>query len=256
MTLLRMQKARRGVRLACGSLAMAVLIATASARCLHAQSPDHPLPPQPGQIHTFFLKNISDLNEILDIQTAHRNMLPNSKIYAESTENAITIRSTQEDLDAAQKLIAELDRPKQAYRVTYTISEMDNGKRISSHSVSVVVPANGKGIVKQGKRVPIVTGSSGTGSDVTTQVQYVDVGMNLEANAMGPQLRTKIEQSAVGEEKPVVGAQDPVIDQTMFEGTSPLEATRPVVLGTIDVPGSTHQQQISVTSELLSGYQQ
>lgn len=256
MTLLRMQFAGRAVRLACGSLAIAALMATAPASNLYAQSPEHPLPPEPGQVRTFFLKNVTHINELNDIQTALRNMLNRARIYGESDENAITMRGTPEELDTAQKLIAELDRPKPTYRVTYTISEMDNGKRISSHSVSVVVPANGKGTLKQGKRVPIVTGSSGTGSDINTQVQYVDVGMNLEANAFGPQLRTKIEESAVAEEKPMVGAQDPVIQQTMFEGTSPLSTSKPVVLGTVDVPGSTHQQKISVTAELISGSQQ
>lgn len=253
MTPSRMPIARRAVRLASGIIAVAVLLSAVPACTLHAQNPDHPLPPEPGQVRTFFLKNVTDVHDLNDIQTALRNMVSRAKIYADATDNAITIRGTVEDLDMAQKLIAELDRPKQVYRVTYTIDVMDSGKRVSSRTVSVVVPENGKGTLKQGKRVPLATGTSGTGSDQTTQFQYIDIGMNLEANATGPQLRTKIEETAVTEDKSIAGVQEPVIQQTMFEGSSPLVTTKPVVLGTVDVPGSTHQERISVKADVVSG---
>jgi type II secretory pathway component GspD/PulD (secretin) len=254
---LRRQKAGRTARFASTVAVTAGVLLLAAASPARSQNPEmRPVPPEPEQVQTFFLKNVSNQNDINDIQTDLRNVLPRTKIYGIATENAITLRGTPEDLATAQKLITELDRPKKIYRITYNITELDGGKRLGSHNVSLLVAdgrggGNGSGTFKQGTRVPIVTGSTGTGSDITTQVQYVDVGLNLDARAYGPELRTKIEQTSVSDEKSSAGIQDPVIRQTTLEGTSPLGSGKSVVLGSIDMPDSTHQQQISVTAELL-----
>ena len=262
MTPLHVQKARRTVRVACILAGTALTLLVGSSARLQAQDPDH-APPQaqgpdhapplePGQVRTFFLKNITDFHQLQDIQTNLRNMLNRARIYGTSSENAITVRGTEEELATAQKLIAEFDRPMQVYRVTYTITDLDSGKRTGAHSVSVLVSANDRGVLKLGSRVPLVTASSGKGSDVNTQIQYIDVGLSLEATASGADLRTKLEQTAISDEKSSVGIQDPVIRQTTLEGASPLGNSRPIVLGTIDLPNSTRQQQISVSTELLS----
>ncbi|MFZ0395230.1 MAG: secretin N-terminal domain-containing protein [Terracidiphilus sp.] len=253
MTPLHVKKARRSARVACILAGTALTLLVGSTARLQAQGPDHPQPPEPGQVQTFFLKNISDFHQLNDIQTALRNMLNRARIYAISTENAITVRGTEDELATAQKMIAELDRPMQVYRVTYSITDLDNGKRTGAHSITVLVPANGKGTLKLGSRVPIVTGRSDAGSNAATEIQYQDVGLNLDATASGAALHTKLEQTAVSTEKSNVGIQDPVISQTFLEGESPLGSPKPVVLGTIDVPNSTHQQQITVSAELLSG---
>jgi len=88
-----------------------------------------------------------------------------------------------------------------------------------------------------------------------TQVQYVDVGLNIEASldgfADGLRLRTKVEQSGVAEEKSGMGMQDPVIRQTMLEGMSILVQGKSVVLGSLDLPGTTRYQEIEVASEVV-----
>jgi hypothetical protein len=101
-----------------------------------------------------------------------------------------------------------------------------------------------------------VTGTLEAGSSTAnTQVQYLDVGLNIDASleeyAGGVRLRSKIEQSNVAEEKSGMGAQDPVIRQTMLEGTSPLIEGKPLILGTLDLPGSTRHQEVAVVSELV-----
>ncbi|HTX76342.1 MAG TPA: hypothetical protein VMD29_09065 [Terracidiphilus sp.] len=261
MTPLHVQKARRSVRVA-SILAATAFALLGSTALVQAQGPEHPapppgqehlLPPETGQVQTFFLKNATNHDQLNDIQTLLRNMLPHARIYGTASDDAITVRGTPEELDTAQKLVAELDRPRPVYRVTYTIADVDNGKRTGTHSISVLVPANSKSTLKLGSRVPLATGSTGTGSDAATQFQYIDVGLNLDAIASGAQLHTKLEQTAVSAEKSSVGIQDPVINQTTLEGESPLGSPKSVVLGTIDVPNSTRQQQISVSTELLSG---
>jgi hypothetical protein len=64
-------------------------------------------------------------------------------------------------------------------------------------------------------------------------------------------LRTKVVQSSIAEHKSGVGTQDPVIRQTTLEGTSTLVQGKPLVLGSLDIPGSTRHQEVEVLSELV-----
>ena len=67
----------------------------------------------PETVRTFFLTNAtSERNDFYDIQTALRNVLPKAKIYGIQAQNAITIRANAEDMETAQKLIADLDQPR------------------------------------------------------------------------------------------------------------------------------------------------
>jgi hypothetical protein len=153
-----------------------------------------------------------------------------------------------------KKMVAELDRPKKIYRVTYSVNDIENGKRTGAPHYSLILPAGVKTTLKQGNRVPIVTGMMGEGAAAakSSQVQYVDTGLNIDATIEGTSLYTKIELSGVVEEKSSTGVPDPVISQTMLEGSSALSANKPVVLGSIDVPGTTRHQEIEVTTELLT----
>jgi len=98
--------------------------------------------------------------------------------------------------------------------------------------------------------VPIVTGlynkeSAGENS----QVQYLDAGLNLEASLDGDRLRTKVEQTSVAEEKSGIGLQDPIVRQTMLEATSDLAPGKTLVLGSLDLPGTTRHQEIQALVE-------
>ncbi len=203
---------------------------------------------------TLYLTNISQQNDANDLQTDLRNMLPKAKLYYLPSQNAISIRATQDDILLAQKVLADLDRAKKVYRLTFTINETDAGKRTGTQQVALIVISGGKTVLKQGNRVPVVTGTVESETP-HTQVQYVDVGLNIEASLEGTteglRLRTKIEQSKVADEKSGVGTQDPVILQTSLEGVTTLAQGKPIVLGSLDLPGSTRHQEIEVVSELV-----
>jgi type II secretory pathway component GspD/PulD (secretin) len=239
------------------ALAVALLVPAAVAQTQSADAKPSAKPaPEPAIQQTFFLHNVTQQSELADIQTDVRNMLTNAKIYSVASQNAISMKGTAEDIELAQKLIAELDRPRKVYRLTYTITEMDNGKKTGAQSFSLIVASGEKTTFKQGSRVPIVTGSydtSNTPAAAETQVQYQDVGLNIQASvggtADGLMLRTKVEQTTVADEKSGVGAQDPIIRQTVLDGASTLSLDKPLVLGSLDIPGSTRKQEIAVVAE-------
>jgi len=175
---------------------------------------------------TLLPHNLTNQHDANDIQTDLRNMLPNSKLFYVPSQSALSIRGSAEEYLARQKIVSDLDRNKKIYRLTYTITDIDNGKRAAPQHVSIIVASGSKMDFKTGKQSAdchrIVHGD-GPGSS-NSQVQYQDVGLEIEAslNAYldGVRLQTKTGGSSVAEEKSGVGAQDPIFRQTTFEGTS------------------------------------
>ncbi len=156
----------------------------------------------------------------------------------------------------ARHIISDIDRQAKSYRLTFTLNESGAGNPAGSRSIAMVVVIGNKSEVKQGSKVPIVTGSfDDQTSKSNTQVQYEDVGLNLEAwlDSAGDalRLRTKIVQSSVSDEKSNVGIQDPVLLQSVFDGSSNLVEGKPKVLGTLDGPGGSGKTEIAVVAELV-----
>lgn len=238
------------------TLALMILAPCASAQTEPADSRPAEAKPGPETYQTLYLTNLTQRNEATDLLTDLRNMLPKARLFYVPAQSAISIHGTPDDILLARKIVADLDRPSRIYRLTYTITETDSGKRVGTQHLAFLVTLGQKTDVKQGSRVPIVTGTTDGGSaPQSSQVQYLDVGLNIEAYMDGEQdglkLHTKVEQSSLAEEKSGVGAQDPVIRQTVLEETSILVQGKPMVLGSLDLPGGTRKQEIEVVSELV-----
>jgi hypothetical protein len=163
-------------------------------------------------------------------------------------------------MQLAQKIVADLDRTKKTYRLIYTITQTEEGKRVGEQHFALLVVSGGKTWLKQGNRLPIVTGYVGGSGDAgsskqDSQVTYVDVGLNIEASLDGypdgVRLHSKVEQSGLADEKSGIGVQDPVIRQSTLDATSTLEPGKPLVLGSLDMPGSTRHMDVAVVSELV-----
>jgi type II secretory pathway component GspD/PulD (secretin) len=203
-----------------------------------------------------YLSNAFEQNDLNEILTDLRNMLPRAKIYGSPSQNAISLHGTPEDIQLAQKIVAELDRPRKIYRLTFTITEMDSGKRAGTQHFSLVLVSGERDVFKQGSRVPIVTGNFGVKTSTeNTVVEYQDVGLKIEATAVGyadgVRLISKVERTSLAEEKSGVGPQDPVVRQTVLDGASILALGKPLVLGSLDIPGGTRHQEIEVVAELV-----
>jgi type II secretory pathway component GspD/PulD (secretin) len=240
-----------------GVFAVLALTATmfavgAAAQTQSAEQKPAEVKPGLGSQQIFTLTNAYRQMDLNDVQTELRNMLPRARIYGVQSQNAIVIQGTAEELAVAQKTIAELDRSRKVYRLTYTITDMDGGKRVGAERFSVLVSSGGKAALKQGSRVPIVTGDSDAGAPPqNTQVQYQDIGLSIEASLDGDSLHSKVVLTSVAEEKSSVGAADPIIRQTVLEDSSYLTVGKSVVLGALDIAGGTRHQEIEVAAELV-----
>jgi type II secretory pathway component GspD/PulD (secretin) len=244
------------------TLALALIGPSAWAQTLDtATKPSSDIAPaNPGALsfRTFYLTNVSQVSDANDLTNALRNLLdPHDKVYLVPSPFAIVVQGTPDQLVLAQKLLSDLDRPKKTYRLTYTITETDDGKRVGTQHFAMVVVTGQRTVLKQGSKVPIVTGSytAAGSSGEKTDVTYLDVGMNFDATldefVNGVRLRTKVEELSLAEEKSGMGPQDPVIRQSLLESTSFLTPGKPLVLGSVDIPGSTRHLDVEVVMELV-----
>ena len=208
----------------------------------------------PDIYQTLYLTNLTQQTDAIELVNDLRNMLPNAKLYYVPSQSAFSIRASAEEIALAQKILADLDKTKKIYRLTYTMTERDGAKTIGVQHFSIIVASGSRTDFKQGSRVPIsVATNAAPGSNA--EITYIDIGQEIEASLDGyldgVRLRTKVVQSSMAEDKSGVGTTDPVIRQTTLEGTSTLVQGKPLVLGSLDIPGSTRHQEVEVVSELV-----
>ncbi len=204
-------------------------------------------PPRVEMYEMLTLKNMTEQREMNDVMTDLRNMLPRARIYGVQSRTAISLWGTQEEIELARKIVAELDQPAKEYKLTFTITETDGDKKTGVQHLSMVAVPGARTVMKQGSRMPIVTGSFKEGSgDANTQVQYLDVGLSIEATVDGSSLHTKVEQTSPSNEPSGMGARDPVVRQSVLDGTTSLTPGKSLVLGSLDIPGSTRRQEVEL----------
>lgn len=226
----------------------------------HAQS--QPKPPTDAEQNLFpvrqtvFLSHVTEQRELNDIQTDIRNLFPRMKIYGVASKLAISLEGTPEDVQAAQKVIAELDQPLKMYRLTFTITEFDNGARGATQKYVLTAASGQKTTFVEGTKVPILTAAPDkSDSSAATQFQYIDVGLKIQAtpqsSAEGLRLDSMVEQSSVAGERPVGGTQSPLLSQTVLDTTATLAEGKPQVLGSLDVPGTAKRLEIEAVAEVI-----
>ena len=183
-----------------------------------------------------------------------RNTLPNgATVYQSINQSAIIVRATPDDLARAQKIINDLDRLKKNYRLTYTVTEMDGSKQIGVQHYAMILSSGQQTSLKLGNKIPMVTS---TGGSAQTQFTYIDLGMNFDAtltemgeNAM---LKSSVDQTSVApQSSDIGGVKEPIVRQASLKGESLLSPGKPVMLGSVDIPGSTSHLQIEVVMEYL-----
>ena len=253
MTLTTTRLRRKALPLCCLCLA-AALTFTAS---VIATAEETPAPAQ-NPVKVFHLANVAQTSEAVSIVSALRNMLdPHDRVYLAEETNDVLVTAPADQVALAGRLISELDRPKQTYRVIYTVAEFDGSKRLGVQHFAMVVVTGQRITLKQGDKVPVLTGSfTKDNAAQQTEFTYLDVGINLDTTldqfANGLRLRSKVEQSSVAEPQGATIGQDPIVRQSVLQGTSVIVPGKPLTLGSIDIVGSTRRLDIEVVAEPLS----
>jgi type II secretory pathway component GspD/PulD (secretin) len=207
--------------------------------------------------HTFYLKYATSQNEVNEIASTLRTLLPAPDMtFVVASQSAIIVHASPDDIALAQKLLDDLDRPEKSWRLTYTLTELDGDKRVGTQHYSMDVVANQQTTLKQGSRVPIATGyisSASPNASTQNAISYQDVGVTFDAvlapQADGANLKSSIELTSAAAS--AVSSTNPIIRQSALKGTDLLTPNKPLILGAMDVPDSTHNLQIEFLMEPL-----
>ena len=230
-----------------GAEALAALVLVLPLAAFAQDSPKSEL----GSIAVFPLAHITQQNDFNDLVTALRNSISlRLKVYSDFAQYTIVVRGTSEEIDEARKLIAEFDKPVPVYKLTFTITQFEDGKRIEVQHYALLAAMGQKVDFKEGHKVPVITGKPGSDTNSPeAEVQYLDVGLGISATFTGSALRVKVDQSAVADEKSNVGIQNPLIRQTLLSSDTIVTPGKPVILGSLDIANSTRHREMEVLVE-------
>jgi type II secretory pathway component GspD/PulD (secretin) len=177
----------------------------------------------------------------MSVQAAPRDVAPPSGPQKGSVERPSPV-SISRDEYSIQRTVSG------PYRLTYTFIEMDGEKRIGSQHYAVVLDSDSKISLRLGTKVPITTSQGSGNFPNQQQISYIDIGLSIDVRlrqfANGLELETHVAQSAL--ESQESSTKDPVVRQTDLDSSALLREARPVVLGMLDTPESTHRLEIQV----------
>lgn len=145
---------------------------------------------------------------------------------------------------------------RETYRLDYTITEMEDGKKVNARTYSVMCEDRGgstKGGLKVGSRIPVATGPTSPGGGLSTQFTYLDLGVNIDAyleNTSSGELSltSSIEMSSVADSTSANQVAAPVIRQLKLYSNNAIGIGKPIVISSADDVASHRQFQIQVVA--------
>jgi hypothetical protein len=136
------------------------------------------------------------------------------------------------------------EKPVHAYRVDFSLNELEDGKKINTRQYSVNVNSDESNEIKIGTRVPVESKEG--------EFQYMDVGTNvwcrIEERSDGVALSVRAENSnfAIPDQGTGHDAR-PVIRQLKISGSTLALLGKPMIVGSMDDPNSKRRFQLEVT---------
>ncbi len=119
-------------------------------------------------VQTFYLTNAWQQNDLNDVQTALRNVLPNAKVYGVASQNAVVMRGTPDELMLAQKLIYDLDKAQPEVVVDIAVLEVSKNWE---QTLGIAWPSSA-GVTLQPPTSTSTTTSTTTGTTTTNPTLY------------------------------------------------------------------------------------
>ncbi len=142
---------------------------------------------------------------------------------------------------SAAKSLPDAEKAVDAYRLDFTVSELEDGKKLNSRQYSMYLNNEDSDEIKIGTRVPAEVKQG--------EFQYLDVGTNIwcriaeRANGLAVNVRAEISNFAMPEQQ----QSRPVLRQLQIKASSLAQIGKPLVLGSVDDPNSKRQFQLEVT---------
>lgn len=146
--------------------------------------------------------------------------------------------------NAAKEAHGRPDRPVHAYRLDFSVNELEDGKKINTRQYSMNLNADDADEIKIGNRVPV---DSGPGT-----FQYLDVGTNIwcrigeREEGIPLTVRADVNNLAIPDQASGHESR-PVVRQFKINASTLAQVGKPMVVGSVDDPNSKRQFQLEVT---------
>ena len=138
----------------------------------------------------------------------------------------------------------EAEKPVHAYRLDFSVKELEDGKTINTRQYSMNLQAEDANEIKIGTRVPVETGQG--------QYQYIDVGTNIwcrigeRSEGIPLSVKAEISNFAIADQSSGHELR-PLIRQLQIKASTLAQLGKPMVVGSVDDPNSKRQFQLEVT---------
>ena len=135
-------------------------------------------------------------------------------------------------------------QPVHAYRLDFSVNELEDGKKINTRQYSMNLTAGDADEIKIGTRVPV---DSGPGT-----FQYLDVGTNIwcriveRAEGIPLTVRADVTNLALSDQASGHDSH-PIVRQFKINASTLAQVGKPMVVGSVDDPNSKRQFQLEVT---------
>jgi len=146
----------------------------------------------------------------------------------------------------APKSTAEAaEKPVDAYRLDFSVNELEDGKKVNTRQYSMNLNLEDANEVKIGTRVPVEVKQG--------EMQYVDVGTSIWSRLKERQGRLLLEARAeistfANPDQAARGSTSmPLLRQLRINASTVVLSGKPMVLGSVDDPGTRRQFQLEVT---------
>ena len=148
----------------------------------------------------------------------------------------------------APKKAGDSPEPGHSYRLDFTISELEDGKKVNSRQYSINLNSGEGNEVKIGTRVPVEAKQG--------EFQYLDVGTSIWcrlrdradiawlANDVMLQVRSDLSNFAIPDQQ--AQSMRPIIRQVKIDSSAIATVGKPMVVGSADDPNSKRQFQLEV----------
>lgn len=146
------------------------------------------------------------------------------------------------------KAATDAAEPGHAYRLDFTVSEVEEGKKVNSRQYSMNLRGGDVSEVKIGSRVPVDTKNG--------EFQYIDVGTNIWCrmrdlkditwlgNDVLLDVRSEINNFAVPDQ--LGQNMRPILRQLKIDASTIAVVGKPLVIGSVDDPNSKRQFQLEL----------
>jgi hypothetical protein len=144
---------------------------------------------------------------------------------------------------SASKAAPEAEKAINAYRLDFSVNEIEDGKKMNTRQYSMNLNAEDANEIKIGTRVPVEAKQG--------EFQYLDVGTNIwsrigeRSNGLALSVRAEISNFAMPDQQTQTAR--PVLRQLSIKASTVAQLGKPMIVGSVDDPNSKRQFQLEVT---------